>query len=161
MFFWPPDLSSPGIPQSNQGLNPCPEQWKQSKESQPLDRQEILCLRLFLKHPCPGFPYSAPFSSALHVFRASSSLDSKVGKPTNPFCTLGLRLKGEKVGKVKVSVEGSEAKAEGKTEMSLRRSAYLGTLERAKAKSQVCVAAKEVDPALTEGLRSCHLWDNW
>ena len=90
-------------------------------------------MKLLMKHPYPGFPYSVPCSSALRAFPASSSLESKAGKADNPFCTLGLRLRGEKVGKVNVSVEESQAKAEDKAEMPLRCSVYWGTPERAEA----------------------------
>lgn len=81
-------------------------------------------MKLLMKHPCPGFPYSVPCSSALLAFPASSSLESKAGKADNPLCTLGLRLRGEKLGKVNVSVEESQAKAEDKAEMPLRCSVY-------------------------------------
>ena len=90
-------------------------------------------MRLLMKHPCPGFPYSVPCSSALCAFPASSTLESKAGKADNPLHTLGLRLRGQKVGKVSVSVEESQAKAEGKAEMPLRCSVCQGTPERAEA----------------------------
>lgn len=74
-------------------------QWQQSHSI-----CDYLCLRVLLKHPCPELPLFCAFSSDLCVFHVSSSLDSKIGKPANPLCTMGPRLRGEKVGEVEVSV---------------------------------------------------------
>lgn len=113
----------------------------------------------FWNVPVQSFPYSGPSSSALYVFHASCSSDSKVEKPANPFCSLGLRLKGEKVGEFKANVERSSALARGQGRGAPEMSSPTEDPRKSRGKSWICVATKKDDPVLTEGLRSCHLWD--